>query len=143
MASARKNARQKVDEAEAYAHMEALAKSSPRADTEAAADLWFDAEAVVKTYIGAAESRSANMPGAKELGEACFWLLFMSGSLRDDAHSRLVVELLTPGRGQEFFALLPRVRSLRDAVFNVMGPRPKGPSADSPAARQPSEDDVF
>lgn len=143
MAPVRKNAHQKVDEAEAYARMETLAQSSPRADEEAAKDLWFDAETVVETYIDAAEARSASLPGAKELGEACFWLLFLSGSKHNNAHFRLVVELLTPGRGQELFALLPRVRALRDAVFSAMEPQPKGPSADSPAAHQPFFDDIF
>lgn len=143
MASARKNSHQKVDEAEAYARMEALAQSSPRADEEAAKDLWFEAEAIVETYIDAAESRSANWSGAIELGEACFWLLFLSGSKHDETHFRLVIELLTPGRGQELFALLPRVRALRDAVFNALEPQLKGSLADSPAAHQPFEDDIF
>lgn len=143
MAPPRSHAHQKVDEAEAHAHMTALAQNSPRADEEAAKDLWLEAEKVVETYIGAAESRSTNMPGTKELGEACFWLLFMSGNLNDDAHYHLVVELLTPGRGHKFFALLPRVRALRDAVFSAMEPQPKGPSADSTAAHHPTEDDIF
>ena len=143
MASARKNSHQKVDEAEAYARMEALAQSSPRADEEAAVDLLLDARAIVETYIDATQSRSANWSGAKELGEACFWLQFLSGSKHDDAHFRLVVELLTPGRGQDLFALLPRVRALRYAVLNVTEPQPKGPSANSSVAHQSSEDDVF
>lgn len=143
MAPTRKNTHQKVDEAEAYTHMNALIKSNLSASEEAMASLWFDAEAVVETYIEAAEARSASLPGAKELGEACFWLMSLSGSKRDEAHFRLVVELLTPGRGVELFALLPRVRAFRDAVITATEPKPKGPSANSTAAHQPSEDDIF
>ena len=143
MAPTRKNAHQKVDEAEAYAHMNALVRSKRSASEEEMASLWFDAEAVVEIYIEAAEARSASLPGARELGEACFWLMLLSGSKRDGAQFRLVVELLTPGRGVELFALLPRVQAFRDAVVTATAPQPKGLSADSTAAHHPTEDDIF
>lgn len=137
---AHKNVHQKADEATAFAHMKALAQSSPTANDEAAADLWFDAEAVVDAYIDAAQARSASLPSRQALGESCYWLLFQSGTLRDDANCRLVVELLSPQLGLAMFDLLPRVQALRESVYKATA---SVQSTDDSASQQASEEDLF
>lgn len=46
-----------ADEAAAFAHIRELAEKEP-VDDETASELWLEAEAIVDTYIEAAESRS-------------------------------------------------------------------------------------
>ena len=85
-----------ADEAAAFAHIRELAEKEP-VDDETASELWLEAEAIVDTYIEAAESRSIeDLPSRQELGESCFWLLFQTKVLREDEHYRLIVELLSP-----------------------------------------------
>jgi len=140
MTPANRNVHKRADEAEAFAHMKALAQNSPAANDEAAIELWFESEAVVNAYIEAAQARSASLPSRQALGESCFWLLFQSGTLRDDANCRLVVELLSPQLGLAMFDLLPRVRVLCESVYNVMA---SVPSTYGSATQHASEEDLF
>ena len=132
-----------ADEAAAFAHIRELAEKEP-VDDETASELWLEAEAIVDTYIEAAESRSIeDLPSRQELGESCFWLLFQTKVLREDEHYRLIVELLSPQLGLSLFDLLPLVRKLREAALDALESMVKTPSMDRPTAPQACEDDLF
>ena len=132
-----------ADEAAAFAHIRELAEKEP-VDDETASELWLEAEAIVDTYIEAAESRSIeDLPSRQELGESCFWLLFQTKVLREDEHYRLIVELLSPQLGLSLFDLLPRVRKLREAALDALEAMVKKPPMDRPIAPQACEDDLF
>lgn len=89
-------------------------------DEEGMEKSWFAAEDVLDSYISAAEARTADLPGRQQLGEACFYLISSVGLIRNDDNIQLVYELLTPEFGVELFALLPRVKRLRDEAVEKL-----------------------
>lgn len=83
-------------------------------DDEGMRKSWFAAEKVLDSYITAAEAKTADIPPRQQLGEACFFLIAAVGLIRKDDNIQLISELLTPEYGVELYALLPRVKRLRD-----------------------------
>lgn len=135
--------RPKPSEATAVKHLDQLLKRQHPTTDDEAAECWNDAETLIDSYLEAVErKRLDSLPSATELGEACFWLLYVVGGIKDGAHTSLVTELLSPHAGVQMFQIASRVATLKTQALAELEAKAKAQQIKT-AAINPSEEDLF
>lgn len=100
--------------------MQRLFAMAEAADLQDDAEHFDQAEAVVERYERAVAARTLEgMPSREELGQACFWLTFLSGEPQKP-HFDLAANLLTPSIGMSLFECLPAVQAIRDYALRTL-----------------------
>lgn len=135
------NKRKNFNEPDAVAQLTELLANEPT-DDDSAAEMWMEAECVVDGYIEAVEGQSIDLPTARELGEACFRLLQLTGSIHKDENLYLVAELLAPKNGLLMYSLLPRVKKLKDEAVATLDRQAKPQEAQEQYQADQNDDDL-
>lgn len=134
----------KPSEATAVQHLDALLKRRQPTTEDQAAELWNEAEGIVDAYLESVNHHSAEgIPSSTELGEACFWLLYIVGGLANKDHTALVIQLLNPRSGVQMFQIAPKVAALKDEALAELESQAKAQQAKSLPPPTHADDDLF